>query len=53
MMREGPLKKEQVYKILKDAIALLSKFLPLALSYSNTRQGAKHSEDWRANSDSG
>lgn len=45
MMKEGPLKKEVVIKLLKDGINLLSKYKGFWLMVLYFRQGAKHGKD--------
>lgn len=49
------MKKEQVTKLLKDGIALMSKISTIMalLMINNIRQGAKLGENWRTNSNSG
>lgn len=53
MMKEGPLKKEVVIKLLKDGINLLSRYKTLLLMVLHFRQGTKHGKDRRADSHSG
>lgn len=44
-MKEGPIKKEQVVKLIKDGINILSKLVNLDFNW-NFRQGTKLNEDW-------